>query len=68
MRLTYIYHSGFAIETEGYAILIDYFQDTGKTPDTGFVHDELLHRPGTLYYRHISIPTISTRKYSNGKR
>lgn len=49
MRLTYIYHSGFAIETEGYAILIDYFQDTGKTPDTGFVHDELLHRPGTLY-------------------
>ena len=39
MRLTYIYHSGFAIETEGYAILIDYFQDTGKTPDTGFVHD-----------------------------
>lgn len=49
MRLTYIYHSGFAIEAEGYAILIDYFQDTGKTPDTGFVHDELLHRPGTLY-------------------
>ena len=50
MRLTYIYHSGFAIETEGYTILIDYFKDTGKTPDTGFVHDELLRRAGTLYY------------------
>ena len=49
MRLTYIYHSGFAIEADGYAILIDYFKDTGKTPGTGFVHDELLHRPGTLY-------------------
>ena len=49
MRLTYIYHSGFAIETEGYTILIDYFKDTGKTPDTGFVHDELLRRAGTLY-------------------
>ncbi len=49
MRLTYIYHSGFAIEAEGYAILIDYFKDTGKTPDTGFVHNELLRRAGTLY-------------------
>lgn len=49
MRLTYIYHSGFVIEAEGYSILIDYFKDTGKKPDTGFVHDELLHRPGTLY-------------------
>lgn len=49
MRLTYIYHSGFAIEAEGYSILIDYFKDTGKKPGTGFVHDELLHRTGTLY-------------------
>lgn len=49
MRLTYIYHSGFAIEADGYAILIDYFKDTGKTPGQGFVHDELLKRPGTLY-------------------
>lgn len=49
MRLTYIYHSGFAIEAERYAILIDYFKDTGETPDRGFVHDELLQRAGTLY-------------------
>ncbi|MCD8270124.1 MAG: MBL fold metallo-hydrolase [Parabacteroides sp.] len=49
MRLTYIYHSGFAIEADGYSILIDYLKDTGETPDTGYVHDELLHRPGTLY-------------------
>lgn len=49
MRLTYIYHSGFVIEADGYAILIDYFKDSGHTPDKGFVHDELLERAGTLY-------------------
>lgn len=49
MRLIYIYHSGFAIEAEGFSILIDYFKDSGSSPDKGYVHDELLHRPGTLY-------------------
>ena len=47
MRLTYIYHSGFAIEADGFAILIDYFKDTGKSPDKGFVHEKLLNRAGT---------------------
>lgn len=49
MRLTYIYHSGFVIEAEGYAILIDYFKDTGKTQGMGYVNEELLQRSGTLY-------------------
>lgn len=49
MRLVYIYHSGFAIEAEGFSILIDYFKDTGAIPGKGYVHDELLKRPGTLY-------------------
>ena len=49
MRLTYIYHSGFAIEADGFAILIDYYKDTGKSPEKGFVHEELLSRVGTLY-------------------
>lgn len=49
MRLTYINHSGFAIEADGYAILIDYYRDTGKAPYNGFVHEELLNRAGTLY-------------------
>lgn len=49
MRLTYIYHSGFAIEADGFAILIDYFKDTGKSADKGFIHEELLNRAGTLY-------------------
>ena len=31
MRLTYIYHSGFAIEADEFAILIDYYKDTGRS-------------------------------------
>lgn len=49
MRLIYIYHSGFAIEADGFSILIDYYRDTTKTPGEGFVHEQLLHRPGPLY-------------------
>ena len=48
MRLTYIYHSGFAIEADRFAILIDYYKDTGKSPEKGFVHEKLLNRSGTL--------------------
>lgn len=49
MKLIYIYHSGFAIEADGFSILIDYYRDTVKTPGKGFVHEELLYRPGPLY-------------------
>lgn len=47
MKLTYIHHSCFALETETYAVLFDYFRDTeGKT---GYVHDVLLSSPKPLY-------------------
>lgn len=49
MRLTYIYHSAFAIEADGFAVLFDYYRDTDRQPTHGFVHDHLLHRPGKLY-------------------
>lgn len=49
MRLTYIYHSGFAIETDSYSVLIDYCQDTEKGAQRGFVHDKLLQRTDMLY-------------------
>lgn len=47
MRLVYIYHSGFVLETDRFALLIDYYRDT--CPDGGFVHTELLRRAGTIY-------------------
>ena len=47
MKLTYINHSGFALETDAYSVLFDYFRDTkGKT---GYVHDVILTRPEPLY-------------------
>jgi L-ascorbate metabolism protein UlaG (beta-lactamase superfamily) len=45
----YIFHSGFLIEAEGFSILIDYFKDTGDCPAEGYIHRELLRKPGTLY-------------------
>ena len=49
MKLTYIYHSGFAIEDENFTILIDYYKDTRGNSTKGYVHDHLLKRPGRLY-------------------
>ncbi|MDH6535119.1 MBL fold metallo-hydrolase [Parabacteroides sp. 52] len=49
MRLVYIFHSGYVIEADGFALLIDYFKDTGVSPVEGYVHDTLLSRPGKLY-------------------
>lgn len=49
MRLVYIYHSGFALEADGFSILIDYFKDSDPDPAKGYVHSELLKRAGTLY-------------------
>lgn len=48
MRLTYIYHSGFAIEHPDFTLIIDYYEDSlGK--EKGAVHDRLLRRPQKLY-------------------
>lgn len=49
MKLTYIYHSGFAIEGNGFTIIIDYYKDTSSEPEKGYVHSRLLQRPGRLY-------------------
>lgn len=48
MRLTYIYHSGFAIEAPDFTVIIDYFEDS-LGAERGVVHDRLLHRPQKLY-------------------
>jgi len=45
MKLTYIYHSGYAIEFEQCTIIVDYYKDS----DDGFVHRSLPDFPGKLY-------------------
>ena len=49
MRLTYIYHSGFSIETDGFSLLFDFFRDTNGKTSGGYVTQHLLNRPGPLY-------------------
>lgn len=47
MKLTYIYHSCFVLETERCLLLFDYYKDTkGKA---GYVHDVVLRQPKPLY-------------------
>lgn len=49
MRLVYIYHSGFAIEGNGFSILFDYYRDARLADGSCYVYDHLLRREGPLY-------------------
>jgi L-ascorbate metabolism protein UlaG (beta-lactamase superfamily) len=45
MKLTYIYHSGFAVEGKQFTVIIDYYRDSAD----GYVRRSLASFPGTLY-------------------
>ncbi|MDR1201754.1 MAG: MBL fold metallo-hydrolase [Tannerellaceae bacterium] len=49
MILTYIYHSCYVVETDDFAVIFDYYKDSGKSLGQGYVHDTLLKRKGRLY-------------------
>lgn len=49
MKLDYIYHSGFAIETNDVTVLIDYWKDSPDESGQHLVCDRLLHSPCPLY-------------------
>ena len=59
MRLTYIYHSGFSIETDGFSLLFDFFRDTNGKTSGGYVTQHLLNRPGPLY-------VLASRPFQSG--
>lgn len=48
MIITYLYHSGFVIETEKFDVVIDYYRDTEGETD-GYMHREILPRQKRLY-------------------
>ena len=56
MKLTYIYHSCYSIETDDFAIIFDYYKDSGKSPFEGYVHDELLKKEKPLWGNGLSFP------------
>lgn len=45
MKLTYLYHSGFVVESVDCTLIMDYFQDT----DDGYIQQNLSAFPGKLY-------------------
>ena len=49
MKLTYIYHSCYVVEADGFAVVFDYYKDSGTSPLKGYIHDEILKREGRLY-------------------
>lgn len=49
MKLTYIYHSGFALEFDTFTIIVDYYKDTVMPFEKGLIHSQLLNRPGKIY-------------------
>ena len=54
MRLVYIYHSGFALEADGFSILIDYFKDSDPDPAKG-----TLEACGHIIYISVAFPSGS---------
>lgn len=49
MKITYVYYSGYAIETENFNLLIDYYEDSCTPKELGWVHTYLLQQPKKLY-------------------
>jgi L-ascorbate metabolism protein UlaG (beta-lactamase superfamily) len=49
MVVTYIYHSGYAIEFDDFSILIDFHSDVKRDEKTYWVKDYLLGKQNDLY-------------------
>ncbi len=49
MKLTYIYHSGFSVEGEGFTLIFDFYKDVTDSSKHKLVEEVLLHRPGKIY-------------------
>lgn len=49
MKLTYIYHSCFALEFDAFTVIVDYYKDTVMPFEKGLIHSQLLNRPGKIY-------------------
>lgn len=68
MTITYIYHSCYLIEFEGFSILFDYYKDVPRKDGSYWVKDYLLNKEGDLYvlcshshYDHFNPEILSWR-------
>ena len=49
MVVTYIYHSGYAIEFDEFSVIIDFLKDAKRDEKTYWVYDYLLSKQEDLY-------------------
>ncbi len=49
MKITYIYHSCYLIEFDGFSVIFDYYKDAPREDGKYWVKDYLLEKPGDLY-------------------
>lgn len=50
MKVYYIYHSGFALETDSLMLIIDYYKDSDDSNlESGIVHSQLLNTKKPIY-------------------
>lgn len=49
MRLIYIYHSSYALETQRITIIFDYYKDSEDSHQSGIVYNEILKNTNKLY-------------------
>lgn len=72
MKLIYIFHSCFAIESETFTILIDYYKDAWEGNAANIVHNDIINRPGKLYvlstHSHPDHFNAEVLKWNKGKK
>ena len=61
MKLTYIYHSGYAIEGDDFTIVIDYYKDSSDKKEDGIVYGKLLEKKDKLYVLSIESQESKSR-------
>ncbi|MDD2244768.1 MAG: MBL fold metallo-hydrolase [Dysgonamonadaceae bacterium] len=49
MRVTYIFHSCYVVECEGFSMIFDFYKDTKQTDGSMWVNDYLLNKKEDLY-------------------
>lgn len=49
MKITYIYHSCYLIEFDGFSVIFDFYKDTPRENGTNWVKDYLLGKSADLY-------------------
>ena len=63
MKIFYIYHSGFAVETEKYKLIFDYYMEPKKDSGEFRVKEFIVERRKYLFFHLTAIEITLERKF-----